>query len=380
MGVNIYWLHLSAKFKQQFLSGIMRNFLLFVCLSLILFSCETDFDTTADWKDITVVYGLLDQKDSLQYIKINRAFLGEGDALMFAKENDSINYPFPLRVWLEEWDYNGNKLQTIEFDTATTYKPDDPNAVFSTGAQRVYKGGPATVFEVRPIYEGQTIVGYQKIWFNDDNKFKLFIQYPDESKLITSETNIVQDFIITKPFPGSTSIRFVPNPANTTTFSWNKAPNDDKRQFRYEFHLIFNYSELTFDGQINYRSLVLASGQVYPQGGSSELYYYYKDNNFFTSCINNIPYDDPAVEGNIKERYTGQIQVLVYAAASEFNLFMQVYEPSTSIVQEKPTYTNIENGIGIFSARYNTDQKKKLHTETVADLKQMNYNEMKFVY
>jgi hypothetical protein len=271
-------------------------------------------------------------------------------------------------------------VQTIEFDTTSTYKPDDANAIFSTGAQQVYKGAPASVFDIIPIYEGQNIVGYQKIWLNDANTYKLFIQYPDSSKLITSETSLVQNFIITKPFPGSTSIKFVPNPVNTTTFSWNKAPNDDKGQFRYEFHLIFNYTELTFDDQLYDKSLILASGQVFPQGGSGELYYYYKDNNFFTSCINNIPYDDPAIEGTIKERYTGKVQVLVYAASGEFNLFMQVYEPSTSIVQEKPTYTNIENGIGIFSSRYKTYQNKKLHAETVADLQQMNYNEMKFVY
>ena len=48
-------------------------------------SCETDFDTTTDWEDITVVYGIIDQNDSMQYIKINKAFLGEGNVLQFAQ-------------------------------------------------------------------------------------------------------------------------------------------------------------------------------------------------------------------------------------------------------------------------------------------------------
>jgi hypothetical protein len=59
---------------------------------------------------------------------------------------------------------------------------------------------------------------------------------------------------------------------------------------------------------------------------------------------------------------------------------MQVYEPSTSIVQEKPPYTNIENGIGIFSARYYNYVRKKLHQETVSDLKNINDNALKFAY
>ena len=51
---------------------------------------------------------------------------------------------------------------------------------------------------------------------------------------------------------------------------------------------------------------------------------------------------------------------------------MQVYEPSTSIVQEKPEYTNIENGIGIFSARYWKPQSKKLHSDAIANLKDLD--------
>ena len=33
--------------------------LLFLILP-ILFSCETDFDVNANWKDVTIVYGLID--------------------------------------------------------------------------------------------------------------------------------------------------------------------------------------------------------------------------------------------------------------------------------------------------------------------------------
>jgi hypothetical protein len=365
----------------------MRNILLFVSLSLFFISCETDFETNADWKDITVVYGLLDQRDSVQYIKINKAFLGEGDALLFAKENDSINYDV-LKVWIEEWDADGNKIQTImEFDTATTYKPDDPNAVFNTGAQRIYKGVPTNhgilgkPYQIRYLVQPPNdTIGYEKIWLNEESTYKLFIQYPDSSKVISSETYLVQNFLITKPFPGSTTITFVPNPNNTTTFSWNKAPNDDANNFKYEFQLIFYYKELTFDNELMDKKLILASGEVYPQGGSNELFFYYKDNNFFTSCTNNIPYDDAATEATIKERYTGTIDVVVSVAAGEFNLFMQVYEPSTSIVQEKPPYTNIENGIGIFSSRYYNLASRKLNAQTIADLQQINYNELKFVY
>jgi hypothetical protein len=358
---------------------IKSGVLIFIT-AFVIGSCETDFPIITEWKDITVVYGLLDQKDSVQYIKINKAFLGEGNALTFAQEYDSVNYPFPLNVWIEEINENGQWVQTINFDTITTYKPEDINAVFPTGAQLVYKGSPATYYEIHYIVEPPNdTIGFEKIWLNEKSTYKLFIQYPDSSKLITSETYLVQDFDITKPFPGSTTIKFVTAPALPYEISWAMAPND-VFNFKYEIELVFHYEELTFDNQLIQRTLNLASGVVYPQSGSDELYYYFWDNNFFSSCEDQIPYADPTLESNIKERHSGNVDIIVSSAAGEFNLFMQVYEPSTSIVQEKPPYTNIVNGIGIFSARYKKTESKDLNAETLNDLKAINNNILKFEF
>jgi hypothetical protein len=344
-------------------------------------SCETDFDTTTDWEDITVVYGIIDQNDSMQYIKINKAFLGEGNVLKFAQEYDSSNYPFPLKALLEEYDEDYTLIQTIEFDTATSYKPDDPDAVFPTGAQTIYKGGPEIPYKIEYILAPgpppQDTIGFRKLWLNDNNTYKLNIIYPDSSKLVTSETQLVQDFVITRPFPGSTTIKFVTNPAVPSIFEWEKAPNDEGR-FKYEFRLVFHYEELAFDNSTpREKSIDLVSNvTVHQPLSGSEISYYYWDNNFFSSCINKIPYADPIEEDNIKERYTGDIEIIVSVAGEAFNLFMQVYEPSTSIVQEKPPYTNVENGIGVFSSRYRIFDDKILHDETKAVLK--NIEELKF--
>ena len=46
--------------------------------ALILFSgCDNEVDINADWKETIVVYGLLNPNDSIQYIKVNKAFLNE---------------------------------------------------------------------------------------------------------------------------------------------------------------------------------------------------------------------------------------------------------------------------------------------------------------
>jgi len=44
----------------------------------VLYSCNKTLNVNADWREITVVYGLLSQNEDTTYIKITKAFLGEG--------------------------------------------------------------------------------------------------------------------------------------------------------------------------------------------------------------------------------------------------------------------------------------------------------------
>jgi len=70
----------------------LKNVFLLLFLLLILSACNDDFPINSEWKDITIVYGLLNASDTVQYIKINKAFLGEGDVYAMAREADSIQY------------------------------------------------------------------------------------------------------------------------------------------------------------------------------------------------------------------------------------------------------------------------------------------------
>jgi hypothetical protein len=55
-------------------------------------SCKNDVEINGEWKDISVVFGLLNQSDTAHYVRISKAFLGEGDALVFAQQFDSLYY------------------------------------------------------------------------------------------------------------------------------------------------------------------------------------------------------------------------------------------------------------------------------------------------
>jgi hypothetical protein len=49
---------------------------------------------------------------------------------------------------------------------------------------------------------------------------------------------------------------------------------------------------------------------------------------------------------------------------------MEVTEPSLSLVQEKPAFTNIVNGIGLFSSRY-------MKSSDSLDISQLTKDELK---
>lgn len=350
----------------------LRYFFLSLILAGFITACETDFDTTTDWEDITVVYGLLDQLDSVYYIKINKAFLGDGNALVYAEQMDSINYEEELEVTLEEINENGGVVQTIYFtvDTIPESMQGENDTVFP-GAQKMYVSEPFEYFDW---------IGYQKFWLNDRNTYRLNIFFPSTGKEVTSETVLVERFEILYPLWYQQTVEFTNNPIAKTLFKWEKPDNDVNNAFRYEIDLLFHYQEVTYAGDTADKVVYLASATKDQSQVNEEMTYTYNDESFFVSCENQILYDDEDIEANIKSRQTGNVEFIVSVAAEEYNFFMEVYQPSNSVVQEKPPFTNIENGIGILSARYYINTIKDLHTSSVIELKEIDENVMKFEY
>lgn len=339
------------------------------------YACETDFDTTAPYEDITIVYGLLDSKDSMQYIKINKAYLAENNVVTYAAVEDSNSYPYPLDVWIEEWSM-GDSIKAYAFDTTTIYNK-EPGQFYNPD-QVIYRWNkPAQPYKIKYIVEGlNDTIGVEYFWLNDESDFRLKIRNPKTGKVITAETPLVEDFDITRP-GFAAFIRFVEDPVNPKQFSWEAAENGGS----YNYELRFNYQELEFNSSDTIdKYIVLAKQALTADPGTSEYSFYYWDYNFFTACENLIPYSDQSKEAQIKERYTGTVELIVAAGETQLSLYQQVYEPSNSIVQEKPTYTNIDNGLGIFSSRARKNKAKDLHPETVQDL--INYPgvDYKFIY
>lgn len=305
------------------LMKIVNPFRLFLVFSLMLAifispSCETDFDINDEWSDITIVYALLDPGEATTYLRINKAYLG-GNVMEIAQIADSSSYHGQIDVKIDV--YNPTELvQSIPFDTVTI--GDKVPGVFYNPYQLVYKSD----FNL-----GQ---------FPDGYVFKLNIKNKISGKEVTAQTELVGNFIIQKPQSGSKAGFTSTNPKE---FSWKSGKNGR----RYEPMITFHYFEVpaqtydTIEKVISYGLSIMTS--QYLNGGEDLKTYYGSE--FFTIVENNL---DPTFEGT---RLAGNVDFIVSAGADDFSTYMDVNGPSGSVVQDRPEFTNVVNGLGLFSSR-----------------------------
>ena len=121
----------------------MKNNLLFALFIFSMFwsACSNDFDVTAPWRDIPVVYGLLNADEDVHFIRLEKAFLDpENSALSIAQVADSLYYENAI-VQLERVS-NGEiftyTLQRVDGDAPGVNQPRDLG-IFATSPNWLYK-------------------------------------------------------------------------------------------------------------------------------------------------------------------------------------------------------------------------------------------------
>jgi len=317
-------------------------FSVFVTLVLLFPACETDFNVDADWKEIAIVYGLLNQEDSIHYLRINKAFLG-GNALEIVKIEDSSSYKNDLEVVLEGWS-NNEKMQTITFDTITIANKD--SGVWYNPYMIIYKG------------VGQLNVNYE---------YKLFIKNTKSGKEITSSTKLIHDFSFVKPNAGSKA-NF--NPGYSSVLSWKNGVN----AMRYEPLIRFHYYEVpygTTDTIPKYIEWYQTTQYAANTTGYGQVEISVSGDAFYTVVASKISSDFTG------SRLAGKVDYVVSAAGEEYDTYLNVNEPSTSLVQDRPEYTNIQNGFGLLSSRYQKVRTIEMNPLTEQELMGMNLSFVK---
>ncbi|MEO5571716.1 MAG: hypothetical protein ABIT08_13540 [Bacteroidia bacterium] len=312
---------------------MQRYYIQILCLIIItiLNSCEADFNVTAPYKETTVVYGLLDAADSVQWVRINKTFLGEGDAYVMAQQPDSTNFPDILDVKLEAYNTAGTLIQTLMLkrDSSIQLEP----GIFASSPNILYRTKPGEVIK-------------------QENKYKLVIYNRESGKTVTALTNVVDEMFINYPYQGIQFNWFNEgeDPNKYVQIKWATVPEGVVYQLTIRFH--YDESNVTNPSDTVHKYIDWVFPEITTGSGQSQnLSLQIQGNDFYKYISDNIK-----PENNII-RKIGHLDFNFTVGAEEFNTYIVVNQPPTGANQNIPQFTNIDGGIGIFSSRLNQSVK-----------------------
>lgn len=319
----------------------MKKTILLTMLLLLLgtwfTSCSTDVDLYADYKDITVVYGLLDCNKDTNYVKINKAFLGPGNAFDIALIADSCNYPNKLDAKIIEYrapSYANNYqvTRTLNLDTITIHSKEP--GLFYAPDQLVY-------------YTKERIRSN-----NDQYNYKYVLQIDRGDTIITSETSIVGGGYFS-PDPKPLGFN-----SETGTIKWYKCPN----AAIYEVVVKFYFTEVGPGNDSVNRCMTWSLGTHPVSTLTEENGKYainYRSSIFYANLASFL--GDDTLKTNVDRIISDKcLGVSISAGGEELYNFISVNGPSSSIVQTIPEYTNVNGGYGVFSSRAATELMVKM--------------------
>ena len=338
----------------------IRFILILSCLIFIFNSCSTKVDLYADYKDVPIVYAMLNPKTDTNYVKITRAFCGTNDDPINAKEvaliADSSNYPCKLDARIIEMEsthgsYYEPTGRVITLDTITLH--DKKAGIFYSPDQVFY-------YTTEPFNTGNGNVKY---------KYRLVVVKPDGDSL-TAQTNTVgnAEFAIM-----TGGVGFQMDQTNEVRKVMFRADNFASL---YEVSFQFNYREQKAGQGIKRKFITRAFGsktinEFRKLEGTENSYYMEYSVNWLFNALANAIGGDTIVDPNHPDvtRYIDDFVISISAAGDELtNYYYATQAQMNSPMSLITTYTNIEGGYGLFSSRTKIERVAELSANTKREL------------
>lgn len=295
-------------------------FILFLAL-FFQTGCTTDFDLEAPWKDVPIVYGFLSVQDTAHYIRVEKAFLEpDGDARQIARIPDSIYYDEDVSVFLEKITsgriYALSRVEANEEGYPRAEGPfvEDPNILYKISADNLS--------------------------LRAGDRIRLGIDRGSDLPIVTAETIVLDDITIRES-----------NPVSPVNMSYDRNIN-----------FVFNVGEAArlFDVRLQLKIREERSGQI-------------EDNIIEWILAKDL--ENVSSEGRVSVSITGEefyrflggalstesglrrtfrgFDVLISAGGQEMVDLLKVQNANLGITssQSIPAFTNLSEGLGIFTSR-----------------------------
>lgn len=324
--------------------------ILFLVLSLFsILGCETDIDIIAPKKDVTVVYGVLEETKTRHYIRINKAFIGEESASVLAA-TQGVN------------EYSDNELQAVVIEylngeernrwpLSSEYISNKEDGLFFSDSNKVYYFDA----DLRISSDQSSFVYRLECTINVEG---------EETKVVSAETEVIGGGIVpitlVKPRIANSSsedraeIDFVANGEyrNSLDITWQRPAGGVSFTSYYRFY----YTEVDIaTGERNRDSLLYTIGtkrvKLNESESAGEVNFIMNPEEFYIRM--NTEFEDYNFDNPGFIRYASDtLEFFLEIADNTLATYIEVNQPSTEISQERPEYTNVTNGIGVFGSRY----------------------------
>jgi len=307
-------------------------------LLFIANSCKTDFSVNGPYERIPIIFGLLNTNDSIHLIKITRTFLGDGDNNEYAKIPDS-NYFDVVDAKIVEFD--GNVETGREWALHDTMISNKEEGLFYYPEQKLYVFYESSLDETKDY---KLVADLDEGDYQIDSKtsmtssFSYKAQYSQSGFTFglafgnSSQTGTYQNLRITYQQALNAKIYLT-----SLVFNWRETyANSTTQDFSIKKNNI-EYFQDDPSNPINTGSI----GQESPTFDGKEFYQFIREN----------IQPDPNV---VKREFLG-IDIVTAISNEVVATYMDISQPQTTIVETKPTFTNInsssDKALGIFGCR-----------------------------
>ncbi|MBK7288572.1 MAG: hypothetical protein IPI95_16735 [Flavobacteriales bacterium] len=158
------------------------------------------------------------------------------------------------------------------------------------------------------------------------------------------------------------------------TIKWTSSVNGK----RYEISYRFNWDDVVGTDTIP-RSFTRSIGTYVANGtgGGENMEAPFQGESFFET-VGQLTGDNPAATSRI---YRG-VDIIWAVAGPDLHLYLQLNSPISGLVEDRPSYTNVANGFGLFTTRrFREIHKAYLGSTTVPELLEGQYTVgLGFVY
>ena len=311
---------------------------------VILFSCNEQIELSGDFKETAIVYGLLDHSDSMHYVKITRAFIGPGNAVDIAQIEDS-SYFNSVYATIEELEGGTVTRTWVLSDTVIENK--DTNGVFFAPTQRVYyfKTLPTTISNSGAFGTVQTSPDPQLSSLNPNAQYRLNADINDGLFRVSATTDLVNG-LTTNATSQNFTFKFASNPGEYKAQSVTISNTGNAHVVNAKIGI--NIAEYIGEDAVSQTiDWTIGENDVMP---NSSITFSAQGETFYNRVIDNV-INDPLID---QRNFLG-FEVVMTGGSEDLYNYITVNQPSSSLAQTKPTYTNLEvtNGyrvIGIFSS------------------------------